>query len=527
MRSASESKGDIMILTRENLGALGFKFPFPGGATDPRNIAWVNALSLPQASGTAGGKVLPVAQAMPAPDLASLLATNIYGVGYSPGYAYDSEGNVTGYDPSKNTATNDPRIAQLAQMIQSTAGPGYVPSAATLQKINQLTTQQYQSSGGIASAGNTPATIFKLISSTDPALGQAYAQFAATPQGAALAQQGQQALDYQQPSGAKSGLIEAIKGIGIGVALPALASAAPWISGFDIAPAVAVPASTSAAVALEPLISVSAGAGAAQALAVSQATAAAVAVGATAAEVPAIVASQLAYDAAVAAGVTSAAIAPTISAATAVTAAPAPVAIDSTLPSWLTPADLAPSPFTTEEFVAAHDALAVTPAASVGGPSSAFPESATTFDTSAATAGATSPTTSVTVDSTLPSWLTPADLAPSPFTTADFVSAQQAAQSGITGAQALSTAKTASGFVSTAKGVIGMLATLVGAGSKAGSPINPATGAPFPIDPRTGRPYDPATGLPIDNAGIQGESVQTVLPWLILGGALLLAVRRS
>jgi hypothetical protein len=196
-----------------------------------------SALTNPTPSATMGGLILPGAQ----PDLASLLAKNIYGVGYSPGYTYDADGTVTGYDPSKNTPTNDPRIAQLVQMIQGAAGPGYVPDAATLKKINDLTTQQYQRSGGIASAGNTPATIFKLISSTDPKLQQAYQSFAATPQGAQLAQQGQQALDYQAPSGAKSGLAEAIKGIGIGVGLPAAGGAA--LGAF--APAAAAPAAAS------------------------------------------------------------------------------------------------------------------------------------------------------------------------------------------------------------------------------------------------------------------------------------------
>jgi hypothetical protein len=158
--------------------------------------------------------------------LIDALSKSIYGIGYQPGYAYGDDGSVSGYDTAKNTPTNDPRIAEVAQMIRTAMGPNYVPDAATLAKINALTTQQYERSGGSVSAGNTPATIFRLISSTDPALGQGYAKFAATPQGAQLAQQGQAALDYQAPSGAKSGLMEAIKGIGIGVGLPAAGAAA-------------------------------------------------------------------------------------------------------------------------------------------------------------------------------------------------------------------------------------------------------------------------------------------------------------
>jgi hypothetical protein len=185
-----------------------------------------SALTNPTPSATMGGLIRPDAAAPADDPLIDALSKSIYGIGYQPGYAYGVDGSVSGYDPAKNAPTNDPRIAQLAQMIRSQMGPDYVPDAATLAKINALTTQQYQRSGGSVSAGNTPATIFRLLSQASPELQQGYQQFVATPQGAQLAQQGQQALDYQQPSGAKSGLMEAIKAIGIGVGLPALGGAA-------------------------------------------------------------------------------------------------------------------------------------------------------------------------------------------------------------------------------------------------------------------------------------------------------------
>jgi hypothetical protein len=172
--------------------------------------------------------------------LIDALSKSIFGIGYQPGYVTDpSDGSINPpvyrngaydysntYDHSKDQITNDPRITQLAQMIRSTMGPNYMPDAATLAKINQLSQQQYAQSGGSVSGGNTPATIFALLSQTSPELKQGYQQFVATPQGAQLAQQGQAALDYQAPSGAKSGLMEAIKGIGIGVGLPAAGAAA-------------------------------------------------------------------------------------------------------------------------------------------------------------------------------------------------------------------------------------------------------------------------------------------------------------
>ena len=217
---------------------MAFKFPFPGGAFDPRNIAALQGATapapaaalapmpaaLPQPSATTGGAPRPAAPAVD--PLVDVLSKNIYGIGYQQGYSQDPATGDYVPDPTKNIPNNDPRIAQVAQMIRSTMGPNYVPDAATLAKINTLSQQQYRSSQGSLRAGNTPATIFKLISSTDPALGQGYAKFAATPEGAQLAQQGQQALDYKEPSGAKSGLLEAIKGIGIGIGLPAAGGAA-------------------------------------------------------------------------------------------------------------------------------------------------------------------------------------------------------------------------------------------------------------------------------------------------------------
>lgn len=215
---------------------MAFKFPFPGGASDPRNIAALKGAvapapaagpmpaALPQPSATTGGAPRPAAHAVD--PLVDVLSKNIYGIGYQQGYSQDPSTGDYVPDPTKNIPNNDPRIAQVAQMIRSQMGPNYVPDAATLAKINQLTQQQYRSSQGSLSAGNTPATIFRLISSTSPQLQQGYTQFAATPEGAQLAQQGQQALDYQAPSGAKSGLLEAIKAIGIGIGLPAAGGAA-------------------------------------------------------------------------------------------------------------------------------------------------------------------------------------------------------------------------------------------------------------------------------------------------------------
>jgi hypothetical protein len=110
----------------------------------------------------------------------------------------------------------------------------------------------------------------------------------------------------------------------------------------------------------------------------------------------------------------------------------------------------------------------------------------------------------------------------------------------------ISGAKTALSVANTIKGVLGVVTAIAGAvtGKGAGSTINPATGLPrsagtqtpvrinpetgqpFPIDARTGRPYDPRTGLPVDDAGTSADTVSDALPWLILGGALLIATVR-
>jgi hypothetical protein len=215
---------------------------------------------------------------------------------------------------------------------------------------------------------------------------------------------------------------------------------------------------------------------------------------------------------------------------------------------WIGAADVA---LPTAESLAVSD-IGVGVSASSGGV--LFPETAAAFDAAGAAAGtaesfAVAPTVEL-ASTALPSWVTPEVLIDSPFSTEYFVTARDAilAATGgsLTGGELISGAKTALSVANTIKGVLGVVTAIAGAvtGKGAGSTINPATGLPrsagtqtpvrinpetgqpFPIDARTGRPYDPRTGLPVDDAGTSADTVSDALPWLILGGALLIATVR-
>jgi hypothetical protein len=176
----------------------------------------------------------------PSKALVDSLYKNVYGIGYSPGYNMDTEGNVASpiyrngaydmsgvYDHSKDQITNDPRILDLAAMMASVKGPNYVPDAATLKSINDVTTNEISGQHdphGLMAAG-MPANLFRLIGTGVPAMAPVFQQFSATPQGSQLVAQGNQEQGKQMPSGSASGLREAIKGLGIGVGLPALGGA--------------------------------------------------------------------------------------------------------------------------------------------------------------------------------------------------------------------------------------------------------------------------------------------------------------
>lgn len=86
--------------------------------------------------------------------------------------------------------------------------------------------------------------------------------------------------------------------------------------------------------------------------------------------------------------------------------------------------------------------------------------------------------------------------------------------------------KAAAPVASASTGILSLLARVLGTGSTqtpyTGVRINPATGQPYPINPATGQPYDPATGLPVD---VGAGNAQSILPVLLIGGAILLAMR--